>query len=130
MDERYVDQLMSRPVVTVTPDTSLRDAAADLIENDVGAVVVVDGAGRFEGLLTATDFVLLARDGTASPDATVAEWMRTDVVTTRRSAPLSDVADTMLEHLVHHVPVVDGGAVVGMVTTLDLVAHLARSLEP
>jgi CBS domain-containing protein len=36
----------------------------------------------------------------------------------------------MLEHLIHHVPVVDGTEVLGMVTTFDLAAHLGRSLEP
>jgi CBS domain-containing protein len=130
MEERYVDQLMSRPVETATPDTPIRDAAAAMIEHDVGALVVVDDANRFEGLLTATDFVLLVGDGPVPEEATVAEYMRTDVVTTGRSAPASDVVETMLEHLIHHVPVVDGEEVVGMVTTLDLAAYLGRSLEP
>lgn len=130
MVELYVDQIMSRSVETVTPNTTIRDAAEDLISNDVGTVVVVDDANEIEGLLTATDFVLLVMEGEASSDATVAEFMRTDVVTTERSAPVSDVADAMLEHLIHHVPVVDGGSVVGMVTTLDLGAYLRRSLEP
>lgn len=130
MAELYVDQIMSRSVETVTPNTTIRDAAEDLISNDVGTVVVVDDANEIEGLLTATDFVLLVMEGEASSDATVAEFMRTDVVTTERSAPVSDVADAMLEHLIHHVPVVDGGSVVGMVTTLDLGAYLRRSLEP
>jgi len=130
MVELYVDQLMSRPVETVTPSTPIQEAAAELLEHDVGAVVVVDDSDRLEGLLTATDFVQIVRDGLASSDATVAEFMRTDVVTTRRSAPASDVVDAMLEHLIHHVPVVDGEAVVGMITTLDLAAYLGRSLEP
>lgn len=130
MVELYVDQIMSRPAETVTPDIAIRDAAEELISNDVGAVVVVNDANRIEGLLTATDFVLLVMEGTVSSDATVAEFMRTDVVTTKRSAPVSDVVDAMLDHLIHHVPVVDGGAVAGMVTTLDLAAYLRRSLEP
>lgn len=126
MAERYVDHVMSRPAETVSPDASLREAAERLIERDVGAVVVVDRAGRLEGLLTATDFVQALREGTA-PDATVGDVMRTDVVTTTRGTPLAEVAATMVEHLIHHVPVVEGGEVVGMVTTLDLTAHLARS---
>jgi CBS domain-containing protein len=130
MVELYVDQVMSRPVETVTPTTSLRDAAEQMIEHDVGAVVVVDDADQFEGLLTATDFVLLVRDRKAAPAMPVSEAMRTDVVTTKRSAPASDVVDAMLEHLIHHVPVTDGKEVVGMVTTFDLAAYLGRSLEP
>lgn len=130
MVELYVDQIMSRPVETVTPNTSIRDAADQLIRHNVGAVVVVDDGNQIEGLLTSTDFVLLVLEGKASSAATVAECMQTDVVTTKRSAPVSDVVDSMLEHLIHHVPVVDGEEVVGMVTTMDLAAYLGRSLEP
>lgn len=128
MEDVYVDQVMSRPVETVGPDTSLTEAADELIRHDVGAVVVVDEAARLRGLLTTTDFVLLFREGPPSTDATVGEHMRSDVVTTTRSAPLSDVAETILDHRIHHVPVVDGDTVVGMVTSLDLAASLARSL--
>ncbi|WP_256290008.1 CBS domain-containing protein [Halobellus inordinatus] len=124
MEERYVDQFLSRPVETVTPDTPLAEAAATLIEHDIGAVVVVNDMGQFVGLLTATDFVALAREEAPAAEATVAEWMRTDVITTTRQTPISDVADTMIEHLIHHVPVVDGDEVVGIITTLDLTASL------
>jgi CBS domain-containing protein len=85
--ELCVDQVTSRPVETVTPTTPLRDAAEEMLRHALGAVVVVDGANRFQGLLTATDFVLLAAEGDASADAAVAEVMRTDVVTTDRRAP-------------------------------------------
>lgn len=127
MAERYVDQLMSRPAETVTTDTPLQEAADRLITNDVGAVVVVDESGRIEGVLTATDFVRAFREGSTSPDGTVAELMRTDVMTTTRDTLVSEVAATMIERLIHHVPVVDGDEVVGMITTLDFAAHLARS---
>jgi CBS domain-containing protein len=126
MADLYVDQLMSRPVETVSPTTSIHDAAERMIRKDVGAVVVVDDADRLQGLLTATDFVLLVRDGLASSDATVGEFARTDVFTTTRDTPVSEVATTMVDYLIHHVPVVDGEVVVGMLTTLDLTAHLAR----
>jgi CBS domain-containing protein len=128
MAELYVDQLMSVPVETVAPNTSIEDAAAKLIEHDVGAVVVVDDANRLEGLLTATDFVLMIMEGTASSEATVAEFMQTDLITTERNTPVSDVAETMIEDRIHHVPVVEGEEVVGMLTATDLAAHFTRSL--
>ena len=130
MVELYVDQIMSRPVETVAPTDTLSDAAETMIRHDVGAVIVVDDSDGFGGILTATDFVLLAMEGSTASDVTVAESMRTDVVTTQRTEPASDVVDAMLEELIHHVPVVDGNEVVGMVTTFDLAAYLGRSLEP
>jgi CBS domain-containing protein len=129
MTELYVDRIMSRPVETVAPTTSLRDAADEMITHDVGAVVVVDDTNQLEGLLTATDIVLLVRDGEPTPTRPVAEAMHTDVVTTERDAPAREVVDAMVERLIHHVPVVDGTEVVGMVTTLDLAAYLGRSLD-
>lgn len=128
MAELYVDDVMSRPPETVRPDTLLREAAATLIEQGVGSVVVVDEADRIEGLLTATDFVRVVRDGGASHDATVGEFMRTGVVTTKRGRPVSEVVDAMLDQLVHHVPVVENGEVVGMVTTFDLATRTGQSL--
>ncbi|MFC7019216.1 MULTISPECIES: cyclic nucleotide-binding/CBS domain-containing protein [Haloarcula] len=127
MRETYVDQLMSRPIETVESGTPVTEAAARLIEQDVGAVIVAD-ADRLAGILTATDFVQMIRDGAVSPEATVGEFMHTDVVTTTKSRPVSEVAAKMLDHGIHHVPVVDNGEVVGIITTMDLTAHLSRSL--
>jgi CBS domain-containing protein len=128
MDEPRVDQLMSRPVETVTPDTSITEVADELVRHDVGAVVVVGETDEFAGLLTATDFVLMVRDGTASPGSTVDEFARIDVVTTTPDAPVSELAETMLERRVTHVPVLDGAEVVGMMSVTDLAAYLARSM--
>jgi CBS domain-containing protein len=127
MVEPRVEQLMSRPVETVAPETSIHDAADELVRHDVGAVVVVDEAAGLEGLLRATDFVLMVRDGTAAPGSAVAEVMRTDVLTTTPDALVSELAETMLERRVTHVPVLEGAEVVGMVSTTDLAAYLARS---
>lgn len=129
MKELYVDQIMSQPVETVSPTTSLPDAAAVMIEQDVGAVAVVDDE-QFEGVLTATDYVHLVRDGNAAPAMPVAEVMHTDVVTVERRAPAREVVDVMVEHLIHHVPVVEDDSLVGIVTTFDLAAYLGRSLDP
>lgn len=126
----YVDQIMSRPVETIAPDASVREAAGALIEHDVGAILVVDDENRLEGILTTTDFVLLVRDGTPSSTETVSDFMRTDVLTTERNAPVSEVVDAMRHHRIHHVPVVDGEEVVGMVTAVDVAVHAASSLEP
>ena len=126
MGEPAVDELMSQPVESVRSDTPIATAAETLISNDVGAVVVTDDEG-LEGLLTATDFVLLARDGNVPADARVSEFMRTEVITTKRSTPVEEAAELMLDHLIHHLPVVDDEEVVGMITTLDITAHLARS---
>jgi len=129
MRDPYVEQLMSRPVETIAPDATLREAAATMLEHGVGAVVVVDDSNRLEGLLTTTSFVRAFEEAVSS-DRAVTERMETEVVTVERSDPLREAAAAMLDHRVHHVPVVEEAEVVGMLSTQDLTAYLARFLEP
>jgi CBS domain-containing protein len=126
MEDIFVGRLMSAPVETVRPHTPLDEAAAQLLEHTIGSVVVVDDANRLEGILTATDFVRLAANDAMASRATVDEYMSTDVVTTTANAPISDVADTMIDNRFHHVPVVDDTeGVVGIITTTDLTAYIS-----
>jgi signal-transduction protein with cAMP-binding, CBS, and nucleotidyltransferase domain len=126
MPDAYVDDLMSEPVETVERDVTLQSAARTLLERNVGALVVVAESGAAVGLVTATDFVRLASDGVASGDVAVAEYMRTDLVTTTRGALASAVAREMVDRRIHHVPVLEDDEPVGMLTTTDLTAYLAE----
>jgi len=126
MEDIFVGRLMSAPVETVRPHTSLDEAAAQLLEHNIGSAVVVDGDGHLEGILTATDFVRLAADDAVASEETVAGYMSTDVITTTANDPIADVADTMIDNRFHHVPVVDETeGVVGIITTTDLTAYVS-----
>ena len=126
MDDIFVGQLMSAPVETVRPHTTLEEAAAQLLEHNISSAVVVDGDGRPEGILTATDFVRLASDDARASEETVAAYMSTGVVTANAGDPITEVADTMIDNRFHHVPVVDETeGVVGIITTTDLTAYVS-----
>ena len=126
MEDIFVGQLMSTPVETVTPHTTLQDAAAQLLEHNIGSVVVVDDDGHAEGLLTATDFVRLAVDNAVANEETVASYMSSDIVTATAGDPITTVADTMIDNRFHHVPVVDEEeGVIGIITTTDLTAYVS-----
>jgi CBS domain-containing protein len=61
----------------------------------------------------------------------VSEYMTADVVTTTAQVPIREVADTMMNHGFHHVPVVDEDeGVIGMITTTDLAAYLSTAEAP
>jgi CBS domain-containing protein len=126
MEDIFVGRLMSTPVETVTPETTLDEAAAQLLEHNIGSVVVVDEDGHLEGILTATDFVRLAANDAVASGVQVSEYMSTDVVTTTANHPITNVADTMIDNRFHHVPVVDDEeGVVGIITTTDLTAYVS-----
>ena len=126
MEDIFVGRLMSAPVETVRPNATLGEAAAQLLEHNIGSVVVVDDDGHLEGILTATDFVRLAAEDAVASDVRVDEYMSTDVVTTTANDPITDVADTMIDNRFHHVPVVDDEeGVVGIITPTDLTAYVS-----
>ena len=126
MDDIFVGSLMTSPVTTVAADTPAKDAATQMLEAGISSVVVVDENNRLEGILTSTDFVAIAAAEASAEEFSVADHMTTDVVTTTVQETVEGVADLIIEHGIHHVPVVDDTeGVVGMVTTTDLTAYLS-----
>ncbi|MFB6304917.1 MAG: CBS domain-containing protein [Haloferacaceae archaeon] len=130
MDDVFVGSLMSSPVHTVDGATSIRDAGQLMLDHGIGSVVVVDAGDQLEGILTATDFVALVADGAPDPDAPVSASMSRNVTTTTANESVRRVADLMIERGFHHVPVVDEGAVIGVITTTDLTSYLSDREEP
>lgn len=130
MEDVFVGSLMSSPVHTVGPETSLREAGRTMLDRNIGSVIVVDDDEHLEGILTATDFVRTVANGAPDPDATVDTVMSTDVTTTTADEPIRNVADLILDRGFHHVPVVDEGRVIGVITTTDLTAYVSTRAEP
>jgi CBS domain-containing protein len=131
MTDVFAGRLMSSPVETVSPATSVRDAAKTMLDSDIGSVVVVDDMGDLHGILTTTDFVRITADDQPASDATVADYMTTDVVTATANDPITAVADTMIDHGFHHLPIVDDDeGVIGMLTTTDLTKYLSHIDTP
>lgn len=127
MDDIHVARLMSSPIITVTPDTLVEDAATVMLEEDIGSLVVSDEDGNLEGILTSTDFVDIVSKSKPKAETTVEKYMTTDVLTTTAQTPIQDVTDVMVENGIHHAPVVDPEeGVIGMVTTSDLAAYVSN----
>jgi CBS domain-containing protein len=131
IDDIFVGRLMSSTVHTVSSDTLVETAAELLLEEAIGSVVVVDEAGRLDGILTTTDFVAIVAGSHPKAESSVTEYMTTDVITTTAQASMQDAADAMIEHGIHHLPVVDDTeGVIGMLSTTDLSAYLSRVRNP
>ena len=133
MEDVFVGSLMSSPVHTIGGDATLRTAAALLLDHDVGSVVVVDDAGRLEGILTATDFVRVVADGAYDydPATNVEQAMSTEVVTAAPTDPVESAADRMIDAGHYHLPVVDGeNVVIGVITSHDLTAYVSTVRSP
>jgi citrate synthase len=118
---------MSSPVVTALPDEAIATAASRMGEQGVGSLVIVDGK-RPIGILTERDMIRLAASGPASRETKVAEWMTHDPDIVGPGLSVQEALVTLDEHGYRHVPVVDGGELVGIVSMRDLM-HVA-AIQP
>jgi CBS domain-containing protein len=140
-----VSDLMTTELVTVTADTTLKDAAALMLERGISGLPVVDG-DRVLGVLSETDILFKERTRperhglldwithygedppTAKLEARVAGDAMTSpavIVPSRRA--VSDAATMMLDLGIDRLPVVDSGRLVGIVTRSDLVRAFIRT---
>ncbi len=117
-------------VATIPPSATVRDLLDLLAEQRIGAAVVT-AEDAIAGIVSERDVVRrLAGDGGALLDRQVAEIMTADVVTCTPETPVEDLARTMTERRIRHVPVVDAeGALVGIVSIGDVVKSRISELE-
>ena len=119
-----------RDVATINQERSVHDAVAMLKERGIGALVVVGGTGPLTGILSERDVVrAFAREGADALDLRVAALMSTSVTTCEESTSVNELMTTMTEKRIRHVPVVQGGLLVGIVSIGDVVKARVTELE-
>jgi CBS domain-containing protein len=108
---------MSRHLLTASPSDAMVDAARRMAERRVGAILVMEGE-RLIGIMTERD--VLRAVGSGRIDGTVAEWMTRDPITVDSHATHGEAAMMMIHGGFRHVPIVDAGKLVGIVSIRDL----------
>lgn len=108
-------------VVTTTPDATIREAIAMLTEHNVGALLVVGPGETLAGIISERDIIraFAQREGVMA--LTVADLMTTSVVSGTPADDIEPVLQTMTARHFRHLPVVDDGHLVGLITIGDLV---------
>ena len=123
-----LSDFMSRDVLTVGRGLRLREAATKMVERGVGAAVVVDG-DRLVGILTERD-VLRAVGTDSDAGATVEDCMTGHPEVVEPTETTDHAAALMIHGGFRHLPVVDGGKVVGIVSIRDLVRVTLQDTSP
>ena len=119
-----------REIITIGREQSLAQAAHLLAEKRIGAVVVSDGSGALQGILSERDIVrALARHGALALDAPVSAHMTADVVTCTRQAAVNDLMEIMTKGKFRHIPVVENGTLVGIISIGDVVKSRVAEIE-
>ncbi|MGK5110659.1 MULTISPECIES: CBS domain-containing protein [unclassified Geodermatophilus] len=130
MHIRQVLRRKGSEVATVEASASVREALALLAEHRVGALVVSGDGKTVEGIVSERDVVRALHDrGAELLTDPVSSLMTADVHTCVPSSGVEDLARTMTDHRVRHVPVVDGGVLVGIVSIGDVVKARLDELE-
>lgn len=142
-----VSDVMTRHVISVSPDDSVEGAARKMLKHGISGLVVVDEKGELAGVVTEGDLLrrdelgterhrpwwlrLLVSSGRQATDFTrahgrrVRDVMTDQVVTVPTDAPLADVVELMEQRRIKRLPVTDGNHVVGVVSRADLLRALA-----
>jgi CBS domain-containing protein len=144
-----VSDVMTRDVVTVCPETSLKDVARLLVERHISGVPVADADGRLLGVVSEGDFIskeVAAASGLTSPRhhlfrgddpddmalialgnaVTAGEAMSSPPITVGPRASLSEAAQLMGRRGVKRLPVLEDDRIVGIVTRADIVRSFTR----
>ena len=130
MQIRQVLRRKGQDVVTIEAQQSVRAALAVLAEHGIGALVVSADGQRIDGILSERDVARgLHEHGAALLARPVADVMTADVHSCPPSASVHELAQTMTDRRVRHVPVVEEGRLVGIVSIGDVVKARLDELE-
>ena len=149
-NDMKASDVMTRRVVTIAPEATIREAISRMLQHRISGMPVVDEDVGLVGIVTEGDLVRRHETGTEAPMHRFAELllgpgrsaeayarshgrqvrdvMSTDVVSVARDTPLADVVSRMEAHSIKRVPVLDGKRVVGIVSRADLLAPLRERL--
>jgi CBS domain-containing protein len=119
---------MSRDLLTVAPGDAIAEVAQRMVERDVGAVIVLEGAA-LAGILTERD-VLRAVAAGIQDDTVVSDWMTRDPETMAPEDTTQHAAVLMIHGGFRHLPLVEGDDVVGMLSIRDLMRVVLDNAVP
>jgi CBS domain-containing protein len=118
-----------KDVITVRPDATVRELLGLLADHNVGALVVSTDGAEVEGIVSERDVVRRLREQEQLLDSAVATIMTTEVQTCRHEDLVNDLMQVMTERRVRHLPVVNEGKLVGIISIGDVVKSRMSELE-
>jgi CBS domain-containing protein len=130
MQVENILQSKGRAVHTIATGATVADAVELLNTRKIGAAVVVTDTGKVAGIVSERDVVRhLGKDWAALASRPVSEVMTKAVVTTGRYATIAEVMEKMTDKRIRHLPVVEGGELVGIVSIGDVVKRKIEETE-
>jgi CBS domain-containing protein len=119
---------MATDLLTVEPDARLAEAARRMAERGVGAVLILEGE-RLTGILTERDLLKAVAAG-FTEEARVSEWMTRQPETVEPDESTDHAASLMIHGGFRHLPVVEGGRAIGILSIRDLMRVALQDSAP
>lgn len=124
-----LNEVINRNVVTISPSAALSEAAYMMMNEDIGALVVVDSDMRPVGIITDRDLVVSAMAEGVNPDeVTVEEIMTKDPITVDEDTDIFEMLSILSENSIRRLPVTRGIRLKGIVSVDDLIVVVATEL--
>ena len=112
-------EIMTRDIITVSPSMKVKDLAMTLIKNQISGAPVAGKDGRILGVVSEADII-----GKKGKD--VRAIMSKKVISVSEEATVEEVAQLMTTHAIKRLPVMNGAAIVGIVSRADIVSAIAQ----
>ncbi len=116
-----VQEIMSKKVLTAEGSLTVQEAVELMNKNQAGSLIVVD-SGKMKGIVTERDVLKTIEQGKDAKKVLIKEIMTTDVYFVKPQDNVVDAAQLMAEKHIKKLPVISGGALVGILTATDIVA--------
>jgi CBS domain-containing protein len=130
MNVATILKLKGGGVVTAKPDTSLLEIAQTLGQNDIGCIVIEGDDGRIAGIVSERDIVrVISQVGAKGLKEPVKSCMTEKVVTAREADTIDRLMAEMTTHRFRHMPVVERGRLIGLVSIGDVVKLRIREVD-
>ena len=119
-----------RAVATARPDVTLSDIIIRLSQKKIGAIVIVGDNGEVVGILSERDVIRrLAERGAAALSEPASQGMTSAVISCQETSTIDELMELMTQGRFRHVPVIEDGALVGIVSIGDIVKHHIAEVE-
>lgn len=126
---RHLLEVKGNDVWTIEPDATVYHALEVLSEKDIGALVVIDNSALV-GVFSERDYARkVALHGRSSKETRVQQVMTPDVITVGPDQPVDDCMSLMTEHRIRHLPVLEDGKIIGVISIGDVVKEVIAEQE-
>ncbi len=130
MNVAAILKLKGRQVATAHPDATLNEIVTKLHQRRIGALVIVGENGHVDGIISERDIIrAIAEGGAEALQQTVVSFMTPNVVSCTERSAIDELMELMTEGRFRHLPVMEAGALVGIISIGDVVKNHVAEVE-